>query len=212
MVFEILVDLNVQFLSTVGLPWIFLSMLLESTAFPMPSEGIMPFAGFLVAQGKMDFAAVVLVSTFGSIVGSMISYYIGYYGGKPAILRFGKYLLLNIHHLEATERFFAKYGSITVFIARFVPVVRHLISIPAGVGRMQKRKFIMLTVLGAGIWNAFLIWIGMMLQENWQEVLKYSQILDIVVAIGIIVAVVLFVYKLRKMKGAYSTSAARTTS
>ena len=198
MAIEILVNFAVSVINALGLPGIFILMALESTAAPVPSEAVLPFAGFLVAQGKMELFAVILAATLGSIIGSLFSYYIGYFGGKPAVLKIGKYFLLNEKHLEQTEKFFAKHGGKTIFIARFVPVVRHLISIPAGIGKMQKRKFITLTLLGAGMWNSFLIWAGMMLESRWNEILKYSQILDYVVLAVLIVLVVKFLMHPRK--------------
>jgi len=169
-------------------------MMLESMIFPVPSEGVMPFAGFLIYEGKFTFLGTIFFSTLGSIIGSLISYVAGIYGGKPFILKFGKYLLLDKHHLEATERFFGKYGDKTIFVSRFIPVVRHLISIPAGVGQMNLTKFCIYTVMGAGMWNAFLAWVGFKLRDNWEEVMKYSSVVDIVV-VGILGAVVIyFVY------------------
>jgi len=198
MAIELLVNFAISVINALGLPGIFVLMALESTAAPVPSEAVLPFAGFLVAQGKMDFLLVVLAATFGSIVGSLASYYIGYFGGKPAVLKIGKYFLLNEKHLEHTEKFFAKHGGKTIFIARFVPVVRHLISIPAGIGKMQKRKFIFLTALGAGMWNTFLIWVGIKLQANWNEILKYSQILDYIILAVLGILAIKFLLKLRK--------------
>ncbi|RJP73699.1 MAG: DedA family protein [Candidatus Zixiibacteriota bacterium] len=156
-------------------------MTLESMIAPIPSEAVMPFAGFLIFDGKFTFTGVIFYSTLGSIIGSLISYFLGLWGGRAFVLRFGRYLLLDVHHLEATERFFRKYGDKTIFISRFVPVVRHLISIPAGIGRMNLVKFSIYTIIGAGLWNAFLTWVGYVLKENWGEVMKYSHVVDVVV-------------------------------
>jgi membrane protein DedA with SNARE-associated domain len=170
-------------------------MTLESMIFPVPSEAIMPFAGFLVAEGKFSFALVVLFSTIGSIIGSVLSYVAGYFGGKPFVLKFGKYLLLNEHHLDTTEKYFNKYGEITIFVCRFIPIVRHLISIPAGVGKMNLIRFSVLTVIGAGMWNAFLTYVGMVLKQNWEEVMKYAKIIDIVVIVILVGLLGYFIYK-----------------
>jgi membrane protein DedA with SNARE-associated domain len=170
-------------------------MTLESMVFPVPSEAIMPFAGFLVAEGKFGFGWVVFYSTLGSIIGSMISYVAGYYGGKPFVVKFGKYLLLNTHHLESTEKFFKKFGSVTIFICRFIPVVRHLISIPAGLGKMNLVHFIILTIAGAALWNAFLCYIGQILRNNWSEVMKYSKFLDMFILLVLIGLIGFFIYK-----------------
>jgi membrane protein DedA with SNARE-associated domain len=155
----------------------------------------MPFAGFLVHEGKFSFELVVLFATFGSLTGSFISYYAGAYGGKPFVKRFGKYFFLDLHDLELTEKFFKKYGEGTVFISRFIPVVRHLISIPAGVGRMNPSKFFVYTIFGAAAWNAILTYVGYLMKDRWKEILKYTEVLDMLILSGIILVVALFVYK-----------------
>jgi len=172
----------------------------ESMVLPIPSEAVLPFAGFAWFEGKMTFVMIVIVSTIGSIIGSLISYYIGAYLGKPFISRFGKYFLLNEHHLEATENFFKKYGEKTIFISRFIPVIRHLISLPAGVGRMRMSKFFTYTVIGATLWNAFLTYIGFLLGSKWEIIRTYGEILDIIIVIAIVAAVVYFIWKRKHNK------------
>jgi len=186
----------VAFISATSYPGIFLLMVLESMVFPVPSEAVMPFAGFLIVDGQFTFTGVIIASTLGSIVGSLLSYAMGFYGGKPFIKRFGKYLLLDVHDLELTEKFFAKRGELTIFIARFVPVIRHLISIPAGLGKMNLGKFIIYTTLGAGLWNSFLAYVGFKLKENWTEVMKYSHTIDIVVVAILGLAFLYYAYKI----------------
>jgi len=176
-------------------------MTLESMVAPVPSEAVMPFAGFLIFEGKFTYTGVIFFSTLGSIVGSMISYFAGAWGGRPFVRRYGRYLLLDEHHLDTTEHFFAKHGDKTIFICRFIPVVRHLISIPAGVGRMNLVKFCIYTIVGAGLWNAFLTYVGYRLKENWIIVRKYSEIVDIIVLAILIIAVAYFIvhlYRYRK--------------
>jgi len=186
----------VAFISATSYPGIFLLMVLESMVFPVPSEAVMPFAGFLIVDGQFTFTGVIIASTLGSIIGSLASYTMGYYGGKPFIKRFGKFLLLDTHDLEITERFFAKRGELTIFISRFIPVIRHMISIPAGLGKMNLFKFVLYTILGAGMWNAFLTYVGFKLKENWSEVMKYSHVIDIVV-VGILgLAMLYYAYKI----------------
>jgi membrane protein DedA with SNARE-associated domain len=185
----------VAFIAATSYPGIFLLMVLESMVFPIPSEAVMPFAGFLIVTGQFTFTGVIIASTLGSIVGSLASYAMGFYGGKPFILRFGKYLLLDAHDLEITERFFAKRGELTIFISRFIPVIRHLISIPAGLGKMNIWKFILYTILGAGMWNAFLTYVGFKLKENWTEVMTYSHTIDIVVVAVLGMAFLYYAYK-----------------
>ena len=186
----------VAFISLTSYPGIFLLMVLESMVFPVPSEAVMPFAGFLIVDGQLSFPGVIIASTLGSIVGSLASFAIGYYGGRPFINKFGKYLLLDMHDLEITERFFSKSGELTIFIARFVPVIRHLISIPAGLGKMNLWKFIIYTILGAGLWNSFLAYVGYKLKENWAEVMKYSHTIDIVVVAVLGLAFLYYAYKI----------------
>jgi membrane protein DedA with SNARE-associated domain len=182
-------------LGATGYTGIIILMAMESMVFPVPSEAVMPFAGFLIVQGQFTFAGVIIASTFGSIIGSLLSYAIGFYGGKPFIHRFGKYLLLNPHHLEVSERFFARRGEITILVARFIPIVRHLISIPAGFGKMNIWKFSIYTIIGAGCWNAFLTYVGYSLKNNWSEVMQYSHTIDLFV-VGILgIAGIYYIYK-----------------
>jgi membrane protein DedA with SNARE-associated domain len=157
-------------------------MALESMVAPVPSELVMPFVGFLVAEEKFSLTVAVLVTSTGSIIGSLASYYMGYYGGRPVVMKVGRYLFLNREHLEWTERWFAQHGSWTIFVSRFIPVVRHLISIPAGLGRMNLLPFCLYTLIGATMWNGFLLACGYKLRQNWTLVQKYSHELDLVVA------------------------------
>jgi membrane protein DedA with SNARE-associated domain len=160
----------------------------------------MPFAGFLVATHRFTMAGVIVASTVGSIVGSLISYWIGRYGGKPFVNKWGKYLLLDHRDLEITEGFFKKRGPITILICRFIPVVRHLISIPAGTARMNIFTFLVYTIIGAGIWNAFLAFCGLYLKQNWEVVMKYSHFVDIVVVVILVGGIVYYVAKHLKRK------------
>jgi membrane protein DedA with SNARE-associated domain len=183
------------FIDKIGYPGVLLLMTLESMVFPVPSEAVMPFAGFLVAEGRLTWAGVVVSSTLGSIAGSLISYFMGAWGGRPFIDRFGKYLLLDREDLEMTERFFGKYGTATIFISRFVPVVRHLISIPAGTGRMPLLPFSAYTAAGAALWNASLAVVGFYLKQNWERVMRYSHTIDIAVVLALAAAVAFFAWK-----------------
>jgi len=170
----------------------FLAMMLESMIAPLPSEVVMPPIGMLVAAGKLSLFWALVATSLGSIAGSLISYYMGYFGGKPAVLKFGKYLFLNEQHLAWTEKWFHSHGGVTVFVGRFVPVVRHLISIPAGTGKMPMLPFLFYTLVGATMWNGFLLWLGMKLQQNWTVILKYRRPLDIGVVLLLLAACVYF--------------------
>ena len=154
----------------------------------------MPFVGFLVVDGKWNLWAAILATSLGSIIGSSLSYLMGYFGGKPFVLKVGKYLLLNLHDLERTEAFFhRRSGALTLFISRFIPVVRHFVSIPAGIGRMPIAPFLLTTLLGATLWNTFLLFCGMKLREHWTIVQKYSHQVDYAVLAAILIGVVWFV-------------------
>lgn len=192
---EFLAHYATAFIDKTGYASVFVLMVMESMVLPVPSEAVMPFAGFLIAESKFSFALVILFSTAGSIVGSLISYCIGRYGGRPFIDRFGRYLLLDHDDLTATEKFFNKYGEVTIFICRFIPVVRHLISIPAGTGRMNIVKFSIYTVAGAGLWNAFLAVCGYHLRKNWDTVMHYSRYIDIAVVLLLVAGVAFFITK-----------------
>ena len=181
---------------------IFILMSLESMIAPVPSEIVMPFAGYLVAQGKFSFWGALLASSIGSIAGSLISYYMGVYLGRPAILKFGKYLLLNEEHLEWTEKWFKNLGEKTILISRFIPVVRHLISIPAGIAGMNIPKFAIFTAIGATIWNFILLYAGFRLGSHWELIHKYSSQLDILFIIGIVMFMGYFIWKSYKKKKA----------
>jgi membrane protein DedA with SNARE-associated domain len=195
MIFEFLTELILRGMDFGGYSALFLLMALESMIAPIPSEIVMPFAGFLIVQGKFTLVAVALVSAFGSVFGSLLSYWIGIFGGRRFILRFGKYLLLDESHLEWTEQFFRKYGEKTIFISRFIPVVRHLISIPAGIGKMRIGRFMAYTFAGALIWNTFLAWVGIKLRERWEIVHNYSSQIDVVMVAILAVVFFWFVYK-----------------
>ncbi len=197
---EFLVTYITGFISQGGYGIITVLMALESMVAPVPSEAVMPFAGFLISEGRFSFEYVIIFSTLGSIIGSLISYYAGAYGGRPFVERFGRYFFLDVHDLEMTEKFFKKYGEEAIFASRFIPVIRHLISIPAGIGKMNVLKFSAYTIAGAALWNAFLAYVGYGLGNNWNVVLKYAEVLDYVVILGIILVVAFFVYKHRKSR------------
>ncbi len=170
-----------------------LLMMLESMVAPVPSELVMPFVGFLVAEGKFTIPMSIFAASVGSIVGSVLSYYMGDLGGRPFVLKVGRYLLLNREDLEWTERWFERHGSWTIFVSRFIPVVRHLISIAAGLGKMRIVPFCIYTLIGATMWNTFLLVCGYHLRRNWTLVQKYSHELDLIVAAGLVLVGIWFV-------------------
>jgi len=183
-----------------GYPVLFVLMMFESMVVPIPSEIVMPFAGFLLAKGTFTWAGVVIFSSLGSLVGSLLSYWIGLYGGRSFLLKWGKYVLLDKEHLIKTEKWFKRRGSITIFISRFIPVVRHLISIPAGMAKMNIWLFMFYTLIGATIWNLILVYIGIVLNQQWHVVTSYTGIIDIIVLGILVLFVVWFVYKQIKVR------------
>jgi membrane protein DedA with SNARE-associated domain len=189
----IIAEYATRLIDATGYPGVFALMTMESMVLPVPSEAVMPFAGFLVATHRFTMTGIIIASTLGSVVGSILSYAIGRFGGVSFVKRWGKYLLLNHHDLEVTEAFFNKRGSITILICRFIPVVRHLISIPAGTGRMNVFTFLLFTVIGAGLWNTFLSFCGFYLRQNWEVVMKYSHIVDIAVVLILLGGIFYFV-------------------
>lgn len=186
---------SMSVISFLGYPGVFIMMALESMIFPIPSELVMPFAGFLIAQGKLNFPLVIIFSTFGSLFGSLLSYYIGKYTGDQLVIKYGKYFFLNKSDLEKTHNWFMREGGKTIFISRLVPVVRHLISIPAGIGKMNIKKFCFYTITGATIWNTFLAYLGFIIGENWKIISKYSEYISVPVFIIMLILGIYFVYR-----------------
>jgi membrane protein DedA with SNARE-associated domain len=203
---QMISDFAIVYLDATGYFGAATLMALESMVAPIPSEAVMPFVGFQVVDGKWDLWTAILVTSLGSVIGSIASYAMGAYGGKPFVLKVGKYLLLDRHDLELTERFFhRRAGTFTIFISRFIPVVRHLISIPAGIGRMPVVSFLLATVVGATIWNSFLLLCGMKLREHWTLVQTYSHEVDLVVGVILLAGIAWFVRsriaKFRRVSG-----------
>jgi membrane protein DedA with SNARE-associated domain len=149
-----------------GYPGIIALMTMESSILPVPSELVMPPAGYWAAKGEMNFVAALLCGVLGSVIGALANYYGAQLIGRPLIQRYGKYVLLTEKNLERSERFFAQHGEISTLIGRLFPVIRHLISIPAGLHKMPLPKFILYTAVGAGVWCAILTYIGYFLGQH----------------------------------------------
>jgi membrane protein DedA with SNARE-associated domain len=174
---------------TLGYPGLFLLVLLESTLVPVPSTLVFPFAGFLASKGVFSLPLVLIINSVGALVGSGIGYWVGAAGGKPLLLKYGKYLLIRRKDIERTEQWFANHGKATVLIARFVPVVRHIISMPAGVARMRLVPFFVQTFIGSTLWGGFLILLGYYMGEHWDTVANKIKRFDLVIGVTIVVAV-----------------------
>lgn len=187
----------------VGYLGVGIAMAIESAMIPLPSELILPFAGFLVSDatkiepltnGPWSFWLVVAAATIGNTCGSLVAYAIGAWGGRPFLERWGRYLLIRPHEIELAERFFERYGAPTAFFSRLLPVVRTFISFPAGVARMPLRRFVAYSTAGAVPWSIALVWAGTQLGARWQEIRHALQPFDLALAVGIVALIVLFVW------------------
>jgi membrane protein DedA with SNARE-associated domain len=181
-----------------GYAGLFLLIAGESALLPIPSEVILPFAGFLVFSGKMTFWLAVLIAILGQIFGSAASYAVGYYGGRPIVLRYGKYFLLNHKHFEHVESWFSKHGMQAVFFGRLLPVVRTIISFPAGITKVNFKKFLLYSTLGIVPWTILLIYIGFKLGEKWQSIIATFDKFQLVVIAGIIIFLVWWAWNARR--------------
>ena len=172
---ERFIDWLLKTLLDLGYPGIIALMAMESSILPVPSELVMPPAGYWAAKGQMSFPIALVCGVVGSIIGALANYYGAQLVGRPLIQRYGKYVLLSEKNLLRSERFFAEHGEISTLIGRLFPVIRHLISIPAGLHRMPLPKFILYTAVGAAVWCAILTWIGYFLGQH-EGVLRTEEI------------------------------------
>ena len=198
MVLEFLVNMVLQIISSTGYAGILLLMAMESAVLPVPSEIVMPFAGYLVTQGRFDFWLVVLAATVGNLIGSVAAYFVGMYVGRAAIIKYGKYFLLSKHHIALSERWFKKHGDKAVFISRMLPVIRTVIALPAGIAEMNFPKFALYTFLGSIPWNAALAYVGVWFGQNWILIEKYTRWADVAIVAGILAFAAWFLMKRRK--------------
>jgi len=156
-------------ISTLGYSGVVLLMAIESACIPLPSEIIMPFAGYLVSKGEMNLWAVAVAGAVGCVIGSLVAYWVGMYGGRPVIEKYGRYILLSRHDLDLADRWFGKYGEAIVFISRLLPAIRTFIAFPAGVARMNLTRFVIYTFAGSLPWCLGLAYVGQKLGEKWDK-------------------------------------------
>lgn len=168
-----------QYIEAWGYWAIFFGMALESANVPIPSELIFGFAGYQVYLGKLDFVMATTCGVLGGLLGSIVSYSAGYYGGRPFITKYGKYFFITSNKLALAQRWFDRYGLAAVLIGRLLPVIRTFISLPAGIGRVDFAKFVIYTVLGSIPWTVALTYIGEVLGENWQLLTAYGHQISI---------------------------------
>ncbi len=174
-----------------------IGMAIESANIPLPSEIILPFGGYLVSTGQLEFYRVVLAGTAGGTAGSALSYYLGLWGGRPLLVRYGRYFGFSRKHLELADRWFERYGEATVFFTRLMPIVRTFISLPAGISGMNFKKFLVYTFLGSLPWSLLLTYVGLKLGQNWEAIKPWFHRLDLVVILGI-AAILLYLWRNRK--------------
>ena len=183
-------------------------MAIESACIPLPSEIILPFAGFLVSQGRMNLLLVATVGALGCNLGSAVAYAVGRHVGRQALLRWGRFVLLGAHDLERAERFFARFGAVAVLIARMLPVLRTFIALPAGIARMPLGRFHLYTFLGSWPWCFLLAWIGMLLGAKWgsdprlETAFHYA---DYAIAVLVLIAIAWWIWQRRRARGLAGT-------
>jgi membrane protein DedA with SNARE-associated domain len=169
-------------------------MAIESACIPLPSELIMPFAGYLVYEGRFSLPWVATAGAIGCNLGSLVAYEIGCYGGRPLVEKYGRWILMGRRELDWADRFFSRWGYLAVVIARLLPVVRTFIALPAGVARMPRGRFHLYTFLGSWPWCFALAWMGMKLGENWRELGKYFHQMDAVIFVLLAAGIIWFVW------------------
>jgi membrane protein DedA with SNARE-associated domain len=187
----------ISIISAGGYAGIALLMGIESACIPLPSEIIMPFAGYLVHTGQLKLLLVATAGAIGCNLGSIPAYWLGAWGGRPAVERFGKYILLSRHDLDRTEHFFQRYGGITVLIARLLPVVRTFIALPAGIAKMPQLRFHIYTFVGSWPWCYALAYVGMKLGDHWDSDPRFKEIFHrfhLAVEVALLAGIVWFVW------------------
>jgi membrane protein DedA with SNARE-associated domain len=188
-------------ITALGYPGIVLLMAIESAGIPLPSEIIMPFGGFLVFEKVFVLWGVALAGAIGCVAGSIPLYYIGLYGGRPLILKYGKWALISPHELEWADRVFARYGEWVVFAGRLLPVIRTYIAFPAGVSKMNMPRFIAYTFVGSLIWCWALAYAGVELGENWDQLRGYFQKFDVAIAaVGVLLLAAFIWSRIRALR------------
>lgn len=177
-----------------GYGGIFLTMMLESAAIPIPSEVVLPFSGFLASSGRLDFWLVVFAATLANLTGAVILYWIGFWGGKTILEKYGKYVLIHGDDIQKLDHWLVKYGTRLAFISRLLPGIRTFSSIVLGTGRLDFKKFLVYTFSGSLVWNLSLVYIGLAMGKNWNVLSPYFHKFELVIAVFILVAIAIFVF------------------
>jgi len=190
----------VDSIGSMGYVGIFLLMFLESTFFPFPSEIIMIPAGYLAYQGEMNLYVVVLVGILGSVTGALLNYYLAMYLGRKIILRYGKYFFIKEETLDKLDTFFEKHGEISTFTGRLIPGIRQLISLPAGLARMNIAKFSLYTAIGAGIWVVVLVAVGYLVGSNQALISGYLKSATLIAFVCVVLITILYITRYKRRK------------
>ena len=182
-------------ISAMGPLGISLLMAIESCNIPLPSEAVLPFAGYLVSKGAMNLHLAAFAGAFGCVIGSIPSYYIGFFGGRKFVEKYGKYFLVSKKDLDEADKWVDKYGDWAFFLCRMLPVVRTFISLPAGILKARKRTFFSLTFLGSLIWSYVLVYVGLKLGEHLDKLKAIWHKFDAVIIIVILILGGIYIYK-----------------
>lgn len=183
-----------------GYPGVALLMAIESAAIPLPSEIIMPFAGFLVGSGRFSLIGLAFAGAIGSTIGSLVTYYIGFYGGRRLIAKYEHLVFASEGEVSFTEKFFKRFPHYSTLIGRVLPVIRTFISIPAGIAKVPVVPFTIYAFVGSFIWSYFLAWLGLRLGENWKHLESYFRKFDILIVLLIATAIVFWIYNHTKKR------------
>lgn len=181
-------------ISAIGYPGIFLLMVMDGTFTPIPSELILPFSGFLASTGQLSIVWIALVGALGNMVGAMVSYAIGYYGGRPFILKYGKYVFIKEKELHRAEKFFERWGAFAIILSRNLPFFRMFISLPAGIAEMNFPRFVFDSFIGSIPWCLAFTYLGFVLGSNWMAIRKYSGVLDMIALICLLAFITKIIY------------------
>jgi len=197
-ILELVTAFVIATISTLGYGGIVLLMAIESACIPLPSEIIMPFSGYLVYTGRFNIWLVAVAGAFGCVVGSLVAYWVGMYGGRPLIEKYGKFVLVSRHDLDLADRWFDRFGEVIVFVSRLLPAIRTFIAFPAGIARMNLKKFVIYTFAGSLPWCLGLAYVGQKLGEQWDKDPRLKTLFhrfDFVIGIVIVLAAAWWIWR-----------------
>ncbi len=195
---EQLFEMVIQLINIWGYWGILIGMALESANVPIPSELIFGFGGYLVFLGTLDFTSVVIAGVVGGLIGSILSYMAGAYGGPEFVIKYGRYVFLSEKHVNMAQKWFDRYGLMTVLVGRLLPVVRTFISLPAGFAKVNFIKFVVYTVIGSVPWTIALVYMGMLLGENWHLMRTIGHEVSLVVASGLVILLIYYIMRKKR--------------